>query len=243
MNRVSNWIVKSDSSYALTGAGISTDSGIPDFRGSGGLWEDRDPMEVASRHALHDHPERFFEFWIDRFSKLEDAPPNVTHVVLAELEESGLLSGVITQNIDNLHIEAGSRRVFQLHGNFKVSRCEGCGRELPTDRVLRRFKDEGVPRCGECGGLIRPDVVLFNEQLPEAFTEAEEKLARSDLLLVLGTSLEVYPVASLVPHFKRTSGRVVIVNNQPTPYDDLADLVHHGDLAPAMEALKSRLDL
>lgn len=242
IDRIYNWLVESDPAYALTGAGVSTDSGIPDFRGSDGLWKDRDPMEVASRRALHDDPKAFFEFWTERFSKLGDASPNVTHKVLAELEEAGLLSGVVTQNIDGLHVESGSQRVFQLHGNFKVSRCEGCGQETPTNQVLQRFKDEGVPRCEECGGLIRPDVVLFNEQLPEAFTEAEEELARSELLLVLGTSLGVYPVASLVPHFKKTSGRVVIINKQPTSYDDLADLVHHEDLAPTMEALKNRLD-
>ncbi|MBS3787242.1 Sir2 family NAD-dependent protein deacetylase [Candidatus Bipolaricaulota bacterium] len=237
-----NWLLESESAYALTGAGVSTDSGIPDFRGRDGLWKGRDPMEVASRRALYDHPETFFEFWADRFSELGDASPNITHKVLVELEESGLLNGVVTQNIDGLHVESGSQQVFQLHGNFKVSRCEGCGREIPTDRLLQRFKNEGVPRCEDCEGLIRPDVVLFNEQLPEAFTEAEEELTRSDLLLVLGTSLGVYPVASLVPHFNRTGGRLVIINNQPTTYDDIADIVHHGDLAPAMSSLKNRLD-
>ncbi|MFB6290197.1 MAG: NAD-dependent deacetylase [Candidatus Bipolaricaulia bacterium] len=242
MDRIYNLLVESEPAYALTGAGVSTDSGIPDFRGSDGLWKDRDPMDVASRRALHDHPKTFFEFWADRFSKLGDASPNITHKVLAELEESGLLSGVITQNIDGLHVEAGSQQVFQLHGNFKVSRCERCGRELPTDRLLQRFKDTGVPRCEDCDALIRPDVVLFNEQLPEAFTEAKEKLAGSKLLFVLGTSLGVYPVASLVPYFKKTSGRIVIINNQSTSYDDLAELVHHGGLAPAMEALENRLD-
>ncbi len=243
MTRVGNWLERSEPAYAFTGAGVSTDSGIPDFRGSDGLWQDRDPMEVASSRALRDHPETFFNFWVDRFSQLEDASPNTTHKVLAELEEADLLSGVITQNIDGLHLEAGSGRVLQLHGSFKVSRCEDCDQEVPTTRILQRFKEDGVPRCKDCGALIRPDVVLFNEQLPEAYEEAEEELKRSELLLVLGTSLGVYPAASLIPHFKKTSGRVVIINNQPTPYDDLAEIVHHGDLTPAMRALQDSLDL
>lgn len=244
MEKVGRWLTQSESVYALTGAGVSTDSGIPDFRGKDGLWKDRDPMEVASSRALHEHPERFFRFWDEHFSKLGRVDPNITHQVLAQLEEANLLAGVVTQNIDGLHHKAGSENVFRLHGNYKVSKCEGCGREFSTAQIFQRFEAEGeVPRCRDCGGLIRPDVVLFNEQLPEAVTEAEKLLSRADLLLVLGSSLGVYPAASLVSHSKETGGKVVIINNDPTPYDHLADLVYRGGLAEAMEALKKNLNL
>jgi len=241
--RLAEWLTLLGPAYAFTGAGVSTDSGIRDFRGSDGLWKDHDPMEVASRTSLEEDPEAFFGFWVDRFSQLGDASPNITHEVLANLEEFDLLDGVITQNIDGLHREGGSRRVLQLHGNFRVSRCEGCGKETPTSEALEEFETEGVPRCNECGGLIRPDVVLFGEQLPDAFTEAESELERSKLLLVLGTSLGVYPAASLVPYFKKNHGKIVIVNKQSTPYDGLADLVINGELTSVMKDLQVELGL
>ncbi len=241
MKEIASWLEQAGSAYALTGAGVSTDSGIPDFRGEDGLWAELDPMEVASSRALHENPRDFFEFWVDRFSSLKEASPNITHRTLEELESAGLLTGVITQNIDGLHAEAGSEKVYQLHGNFRFSRCEGCGKELPTAEILHRFRGGELPYCTDCGELIRPEVVLFGEQLPEEVTEAEKELARADLLLVLGSSLEVYPVASLVPHFESTGGRLVIINLDRTPYDRRADLVHHGELAAAMKALREKM--
>lgn len=243
IRKLANWLKESQSAYALTGAGVSTDSGIPDFRGSGGLWTKLDPMEVASSRALHDHPRDFFDFWTGRFSKLDEASPNITHETLAELETADLLSGVITQNIDGLHVKAGSEKVFQVHGNFRFSRCEGCGKEFPTDKILERFEEGEVPYCRDCGELIRPEVVLFGEQLPEDITEAEEELTNADLLLVLGSSLEVYPVASLVPHFEATGGRLAIINLDNTPFDARADFVHHGELGTVMTGLRQELQL
>lgn len=243
ITELASWLENSQLAYALTGAGVSTDSGIPDFRGEDGLWTKRDPMEVASSRALHENPEKFFDFWSDRFSHLKEAPPNLTHQVLAEMEGAGMLAGVITQNIDGLHSEAGSENVLQLHGNFSLSKCEGCGKEIPTTEILDRFETGEVPYCRDCGQLIRPEVVLFGEQLPAEIIEAEEELTRADLLLVLGSSLGVYPVASLVPHFQETGGKVAIINRDATPYDRKADLVYHGELGPAMRALRSELDL
>ena len=243
IRKLASWLEESQSAYALTGAGVSTDSGIPDFRGSGGLWTKRDPMEVASSRALHDHPRDFFDFWTNRFAKLDKASPNITHEVLAELESSGLLTGVITQNIDGLHVEAGSEQVFQVHGNFRFSKCEGCGKEVPTDNILERFEEGEVPYCRDCGELIRPEVVLFGEQLPEDITQAEEELTKADLLIVLGSSLEVYPVASLVPHFEATGGRLAIINLDNTPFDPRADFVHHGELRTVMTGLRQELEL
>lgn len=241
--QIAGWLKQAESAYALTGAGVSTDSGIPDFRGQNGLWQDRDPMEVASSRALHEQPHNFFQFWTDRFAHLEDASPNITHYVLAELEQAGLLSGVITQNIDGLHKQAGSQQVFQVHGNFRISECEGCGQEVPTTEILDRFQSGDIPYCQKCGGLIRPAVVLFGEQLDEDLKTLEQQLYKADLLLVLGSSLGVHPVASFVPAFHQTGGNTVIINLDPTPYDELADIVHHGKLHPVMKSLRKLLEL
>jgi len=231
---------------ALTGAGISTESGIPDFRSPGsGLWARVNPMEVASWEAFQQHPRKFYRFWRERLPSLLEAEPNVTHVTLARLEERGLLRGVITQNIDNLHREAGSKKIWEVHGNYKRAVCTGCGREYRIEELLTKLKleDDELPRCDGCGGLLKPDVVLFGEQLPPSFAEAAAAVERADLLLALGTSLEVYPVAGLVPQAAHGGAKVAIINRDPTPFDHLADLVIHSELGPVMELLRRELGL
>lgn len=229
---------------ALTGAGVGTESGIPDFRSPGsGLWAKVDPMEVASWEAFRRDPRRFYQFWRERLPSLLEAKPNVTHITLARLEERRLLQGVITQNIDNLHREAGSKQIWEVHGNYKRAVCVSCGRRYQIEELFVKLEDDELPRCNSCGGLLKPDVVLFGEQLPPSFTEAATAVTRADLLLTLGTSLEVYPVASLVPQAAHGGAKVVIVNRDPTPFDHLAELVIHTQLGPAMELLQQLLDL
>jgi len=229
---------------ALTGAGVSTESGIPDFRSPEiGLWAQVNPLEVASVDGFLSNPQRFYEFWKWRFAKLTEAKPNVTHKVLASLEAQGKLKAVITQNIDGLHRKAGSERVIEVHGNYARGVCVDCRRVYAIEDVFVKVEQSGVPRCDGCDGLLKPDVVLFGELLPPAFSEAEREAARCDLLLVLGSSLEVYPVAGLVPRAKHSGARVVIISRDPTEFDHIADPVIHARLGPVMRRLTERLGL
>src|SRR5436305_239951 len=185
---------------ALTGAGISVPSGIPDFRSPGtGLWQQVDPMEVAHIDAFHRDPQRFWSFYGQRFQTLEDKQPNPAHQVLAALEGAGLLDAVITQNVDCLHSRAGSREVIEVHGSIRSSSCLSCAAryELTDVRERQRGDDQGVPRC-DCTSPLKPDVVLFGEYLPtEALERAQRLAASAELMLCVGSSLEVYPVAAL----------------------------------------------
>ena len=223
---------------ALTGAGISVPSGIPDFRSPGtGLWESVDPMEVAHIDVFLGDPSRFWSYYRPRFGMLADKQPNPAHRVLAELEERGLLDAVITQNIDTLHRKAGSRRVVEVHGTTDTASCWKCGETFPRERVESLFDDEGVARCG-CGGAVKPDVVLFGEMLPEAaMREAQMLCAGADLLLCVGSSLEVYPVAGLPGVTRAGGGAVAIVTKGPTPYDGEAAVRLDGDVVDELEAL------
>jgi len=235
---------RAEYALALTGAGVSTESGIPDFRSPGsGLWTEVDPLEVATGEAFRRDPRKFYRFWRERLPELLRAEPNVTHITLARLEERGLLRGVITQNIDDLHRAAGSRRVWEVHGNYKRAACTRCGRRQGLEELLAKLEEGDLPRCDGCGGLLKPDVVLFGEQLPPSFAEAAAEVGRADLLLALGTSLEVYPVAGLVPQAAHRGAKVVIVNRDPTPYDHLAELVIHARLGEVMARLQRLLGL
>ncbi len=229
---------------ALTGAGVSTDSGIPDFRSpDSGLWTHVDPETVASVEGFRHDPEAFYEFWTWRFHKLTDAQPNATHRLLAELERQGTIRSVITQNIDGLHRDAGSETVREVHGTYRRGVCVECGHAVPIETVFQQVEAQGLPHCERCGGLFKPDVVLFGEMLPEAFLDAQADAERADLMLALGSSLEVHPVAGLVPRAKHNGARVAVVNRDPTPYDDLADWTIHADLGSAVRALADELDV
>lgn len=233
---------EAQNAIALTGAGVSTESGIPDFRSaSSGLWEKHDPMEVASIEGFRREPRKFYAFWGDRFAKLGEARPNVTHRALAELERAGIVQAVVTQNIDGLHGDAGSKRVLETHGSYRRARCIECGAVSELADALARVRDRRLPIC-ECGGLIKPDVTLFGEDLPPVFAEAQTLVQNADLLLVLGSSLEVYPVAGLVPDAKRAGAFVAIVNREPGRFDAIADLLIHGELGPTMGALLRELE-
>jgi NAD-dependent deacetylase len=224
VERLAELINGSSSTVALTGAGISVPSGIPDFRTPGkGLWTKVDPMKVAHIDAFHRDTKRFWEYYRPRFGVLADKEPNSAHLALAELEARGLLDAVITQNIDRLHGKAGSRQVIEVHGSIATSSCTTCGARFALDEVEALFDSDGVAVCPGCVGKVKPDVILFGELLPEsAMSRARTLCHRADLLLCVGSSLEVYPVAGLPEVTLDAGGRLAIVTQGPTPYDDVA---------------------
>jgi NAD-dependent deacetylase len=232
-----------NSVVALTGAGISVPSGIPDFRTPGkGLWEKVDPMEVAHIDAFHRDTRRFWSFYRPRFSMLGDKSPNAAHHALAALECRGLLDAVITQNIDRLHTKAGSERVVEVHGSIATSSCTSCHASYPLERVGELFDEDGVATCACCMGKVKPDVVLFGELLPEAaMSEAQRLAAGADLLLCVGSSLEVYPVAGLPELTLAGGGQVAIVTQGPTPYDDRAAVRLDGDVVDELGSVLTAL--
>ena len=243
VERLAGLVREAGSTVALTGAGISVPSGIPDFRSPGtGLWEKVDPMEVAHIDVFRREPERFWRFYGDRFSSLRDCQPNGAHRALVELEERGLLDGVITQNIDMLHRRAGTRELVEVHGSIAESRCLDCGAHYPLEEARARLeRDGGVPEC-DCGRSLKPDVVLFGELLPEAAMERATTLAAgADLLLCVGSSLEVYPVAGLPGLTLRAGGRIALVTQGPTPYDADAAVKLDGDVEHELQALVAAL--
>jgi NAD-dependent deacetylase len=216
----------------LTGAGVSTESGIPDFRSAGGVWAQYDPYEVASIEAFHRDPERVWEFYALRLDVLADAMPNPAHVALADLESQELVQVVVTQNVDGLHSAAGSRDVIEVHGSIASAECLACGRREERVRELLP-----LPRCADCGSVLKPGVVMFGELLPVQAIERATKLAQNaELLLVVGTSLEVWPVAGLPDETLGHGGRLAIVNRDPTPYDERAELVIHGAAGEVLAA-------
>jgi len=203
----------------LTGAGISTESGIPDFRSPTGIWAEVDPFEVATIDAFRRDPERVWSFYRARIHSLLEAEPNPGHHALAELERRGLVQAVVTQNIDTLHTRAGSRDVVEVHGSIRSSVCLACGREQGLGDVLAQLEERPAPLCAACGTILKPGVVLFGELLPAAAVDRATELAGSaELMLVVGSSLEVWPVAGL-PFEARA---IAIVNRGPTALDDRA---------------------
>jgi NAD-dependent deacetylase len=242
--RLAGLIRDSQSTVALTGAGISVPSGIPDFRSPGeGLWEKVDPMEVAHIDAFRRDPAKFWSFYRPRFAMLGDTEPNDAHRVLAELESRGLLDAVITQNIDQLHHKAGSERVVEVHGSIRTSSCQWCGTGFQLEDVGALFDEEGAARCSDCSGPVKPDVVLFGELLPaEAMAEAESLARGADLMICVGSSLEVYPVAGLPSVTLGRGGRIAVVTKGPTPFDQDAAVRMDGDVVADLDAVLGALD-
>jgi len=236
-------ISSAGSVVALTGAGISVPSGIPDFRSPGtGLWADVDPMEVAHISVWRRDPGTFWGFYGQRFAILDGKRPNGAHHALAELERRGALDAVITQNIDGLHAAAGSEPI-EVHGSIATASCLACGASYPLAETKRRLEadPEGVPCCN-CGAVLKPDVVLFGELLPEAeIQRGYELAARADLLLCVGSSLEVWPVAELPQVTLDAGGAVAIVTMGETPYDHRAAVKLSGDVVAELEAVLAAL--
>jgi NAD-dependent deacetylase len=223
---------------ALTGAGISTESGIPDFRSATGIWAGVDPFEVASIEAFRRDPERVWGFYRLRIDLLRSAEPNAGHVALADLERRGLVRAVVTQNIDTLHSRAGSREVIEVHGSIRSAQCLDCLWAEPVDAVLAQLEERSAPLCPKCGAVLKPGVVLFGELLPAGAMERAVELARtSALVLVVGSSLEVWPVAGLpleAPAF-------AVVNRGPTALDDRALLRIDAGAGETLEAVVAAL--
>jgi NAD-dependent deacetylase len=244
--RVAELIREAGSVVALTGAGISVPSGIPDFRSPGtGLWENVNPMEVAHIDVFRHDPERFWHFYGNRFQTLEDKEPNGAHRALAALQQAGLVGAVITQNIDRLHAKAGSQDLVEVHGSIEHSSCQRCRAQYPLAEVRSRQTADaaGIPRC-DCGSPLKPDVVLFGEYLPvAALTRAEQLAAGADLMLCIGSSLEVYPVAQLPQATLDAGGEIAIVTQGPTPYDTRAAARCDGDVEEEMRAITAALGL
>jgi NAD-dependent deacetylase len=242
--RLAELIRGAGSVVALTGAGISVPSGIPDFRSPGsGLWENVDPMEVAHIDAWRADPERFWHFYGSRFQTLRDKQPNGAHEVLVELERRGTLDGVITQNIDRLHKRAGQRELVEVHGTIDTSSCLACRSAYPLEDVQRRLDDSPVSvPCCDCGEPLKPDVVLFGEFLPDgALEQAYALAAGADLLLCVGSSLEVHPIAQLPGVTRQAGGDVAIVTAGPTPWDARAAVKLDGDVVAELEAVLAAL--
>jgi NAD-dependent deacetylase len=229
---------------ALTGAGVSVPSGIPDFRTPGkGLWAKVDPMAVATIDAFHRDTTRFWEFYRPRFHALSDKEPNPAHDALAELEARGMLRAVVTQNIDLLHRKSGSKRVIEVHGSIATSSCTSCAAAYRLQEVESLFDADGIATCTCCAGKVKPDVVLFGELLPEAaMAEASELCSQADLLICVGSSLEVYPVAGLPRLTMDNGGRIAIVTKSSTPYDDDATVLLDGDVVEELQAVLAALD-
>lgn len=223
----------------LTGAGVSTPSGIPDFRSpSSGIWTKLDPIAVASIWGYHEHPEVFYRWFLPLARQIRQAKPNPAHLALAEMEQVASLRLLATQNIDSLHQLAGSRQVVELHGHLRTATCLDCHEQTDIATVWPLAERGQVARCPSCGGLIKPDVILFGEPLPyDALRAAQEAALFCDVLISIGTSLEVEPASDL-PHLARRSGaRVIIVNRQPTVADKIADITLHDDVATVLPAI------
>ena len=242
--RLAELLRSAERAVVLTGAGISVPSGIPDFRTPGkGLWEKVNPMEVAHIDVFRREPDRFWHFYGDRFASLKDVKPNRAHEVVAELERRGIVRGVVTQNIDRLHRAAGARNVIEVHGSIESSSCPECGGKVGIDQVMEHLaQHEGAPECEACIAPLKPDVVLFGEMLPEqAINDAHALAAEADLMLCIGSSLEVYPVAALPQVALDAGARLAVVTQGPTPYDGEAEVKLTGDVVQELEAVLAAL--
>ena len=244
VERLAELLGQSRRAVALTGAGVSVPSGIPDFRTpETGLWANVDPMEVAHIEVFERDPERFWSYYRPRFETLGDKEPNRAHAALAKLERRGLIEGVITQNIDRLHRAAGSENVIEVHGSIETSSCQDCSASFALGEMDDLFDRRGVALCSACGGAVKPDVVLFGEMLPEAaIGQATELAEAADLMLCVGSSLVVHPVAGLPQLTLGRGGRLAIVSKGGTPYDDAAELKLTGEVDEELEALVAALD-
>ena len=234
IERLQKIIDESNNIVFFGGAGVSTDSGIKDFRGENGLYKedlDVEPEYLMSIRCFSKEPDRFFEFYKNAMNGV-NALPNITHKYLKKLEDKGTLKAIITQNIDGLHQKAGSKKVYEIHGSIYQNHCIKCHKFYPAKYV---FESKGIPKC-TCGGIIKPDVTLYGEMLPESYIHAQYFLKEADTLIVAGTSLTVEPASSLIRLFNGT--HLVIINNTETPYDHLADLVIHDNLKDVFSKLR-----
>jgi NAD-dependent deacetylase len=245
VNLASKLIAEAKYIVALTGAGISTPSGIPDFRSPGsGVWTRYSPMEVASFSAFRYHPEKFYN-WLKPFVKnIFTAEPNSAHISLANLEKISRLRCVVTQNIDALHQKAGSEKVIEVHGTYQTLSCLGCFRQVKTNQEIIQLilEDLGTPTCPNCGKLLKPDIILYGEQLPaDKWKEAKKEIQKCDLLMVLGSSLTVTPVCDLPYMALNFGANLIIINNTCTHLDQQAAVSIQADLAEILPVITNKV--
>ena len=227
----------------LTGAGISTPSGIPDFRSEGtGLWSRDEPLEVASLNTFRTHPENFFNWFRPLARQIFEAQPNEAHYALVELEKTGGAQTIITQNIDMLHQKAGSKQVIEMHGTLQTLTCTQCYRKYDSGDFVKHFVEDGtLPLCLNCNGILKPDVILFGEQLPQAaLFKAQNAVRGCDLMVVAGSSLEVLPVAGLPMQAVDRGAHLIVINNSPTYINVRADVVIMDDVATILPEIAKR---
>lgn len=244
IKKAAELIRSSKQRVVLTGAGSSTPSGIPDFRSpDDGLWQRYSPMEVASLTTFRQHPEKFFAWLRPLAIQMLQAQPNSSHLALAELEKGGFIETIITQNIDGLHQRAGSRLVIEVHGSLNTLSCIGCYQQYPSQGYIEPYIDRGmIPYCPRCHKILKPDVVLFEEQLPiKPWLQAREAVNHCDLLVVSGSSLVVMPVAGLPMNALEHNARIIVVNKTPTYIDEESDVILYGDVAEIIPAIASEV--
>ncbi len=240
IKKIVELLKNSNYATAFTGAGISTESGIPDFRSKNGIYS-YVSENIFSLELFYKKPEVFYEFASKYLFDILSKKPNKAHIVLAKLEQKGYLKCVITQNIDNLHQKAGSKRVYEVHGSFNTSTCLRCGKKFDFNYLVTELKNKKIPvLCDECKGVIKPDVTFFGESLPEDFTLATAEAQKSDFMFVLGTSLVVYP-AAFIPTY--VNGSIVIVNKEETPLDSRAEVVIHDSLTKVFADIEEYMNL
>jgi NAD-dependent deacetylase len=241
--QVARWIANAERTVVFSGAGLSTESGIPDFRSPGGVWDRYDPEDFYFQNfiASETSREKYWQMATEMYESIRMAQPNQAHLAIAELEKLGKLDCVITQNIDGLHFKAGNseERVLQLHGTAIFVSCLSCKKRYDRDGIQERIrKGEKAPRCDNCGGILKPATISFGQSMPEKETqEAYHRSSICDLFIVIGSSLVVQPAASMPLVAKRNGSRLVIINRDPTPYDGVADLVIHGHASPTMAGI------
>ena len=220
------------------GAGVSTESGLKDFRSKDGLYHEKyiyPPEEILSHHFFLENTKEFYKFYRDKLNSL-NYKPNITHIILAKLEEKGLLSSIITQNIDGFHQMAGSKNVLELHGSVWRNYCMKCHKFYDAKKV---FSTQGIPKCN-CGGIIKPEVVLYEESLnQETLQQAIKEISTADLLIIGGTSLNVYPAAGLIQYFRGKN--IVLINKEKTPYDKMCNLVFYDNIGKIMKKIEQNL--
>lgn len=237
---IAKQIINSNKTVVLTGAGISTESGIPDFRSPGGLWT-RFDVDIMSSHKLYSNPSAFYKKGLKMLEfllSINKAEPNPAHSILARMEKEGLIEAVITQNIDSLHIKAGSKKVYEVHGNLREAYCMSCGQKFDFKILVKKISGAQIPpECNRCGGTIRPSIVLFGDELPPSFIEAAKEAEESDLLLVIGSSLEVAPVNNL----PRRCKKFIIINREKTYFDSMAHGVWHENASKALDMIYSEI--
>lgn len=242
--KAADLIRSSKHTVVLTGAGSSTPSGIPDFRSpDNGLWTRYSPMEVASLTTFRYHPEKFFEWLRPMARQMLQAKPNASHNAYAELEQDGYIETIVTQNIDGLHQRAGSKDVIEVHGSLKSMSCIGCFQQFPSDDYIEPYIERGeIPHCASCNKILKPNVVLFEEQLPiKPWLNAQGAVRNCDLLIVSGSSLIVMPVAGLPMKALENHAKIIVVNKTPTYIDEESEVVLYGDVADIIPAIASEV--